>query len=44
MSIDKEKVISLVSQIREALAHLYDLRNLSLDDFLADTHKAAGAK
>lgn len=44
MSIDKEKVTSLVSQIREALNSLYSLKSLSLDEFLQDVHKKSSAK
>jgi uncharacterized protein YutE (UPF0331/DUF86 family) len=44
MNIDEEKVASLVSQIRESLNSLYNLKNLSLHEFLEDIHKKSSAK
>jgi len=44
VKVDEDKIRKLTSELRRALANLYDLKRLSQEEFLADEHKKGSAK
>jgi len=44
VKVDEDKVRKLTSELRRALANLYDLKRLNRQEFLVDEHKKGSGK